>query len=88
MFVAERDIALLGAESVHKAPDAVPGLRVNPIHRFAIVACGMNLLDNLDLEAAAETAASLNRWKVMLVVAPSRVPDGTGSPVNSIAIIY
>ena len=85
-FLAERDIALLGADSVHEAPDSVPGLRVNPIHRFAIVARGMNLLDNLDLEAAAETAARLDRWEFMLVVAPLRVAGGTGSPVNPIAI--
>ena len=85
-FLAERDIALLGADSVHEAPDSVPGLGFNPIHRFAIVARGMNLLDNLDLHAAAETAASLNRWEFMLVVAPLRVPGGTGSPVNPIAI--
>ena len=65
---------------------SVPGLRVNPIHRFAIVSRGMNLLDNLDLDAAAETAARLNRWEFMLVVAPLRVPGGTGSPVNPIAI--
>ena len=85
-FLAERDIALLGADSVHEAPDSVPGLGFNPIHRFAIVARGMNLLDNLDLEAAAETAARLNRWEFMLVVAPLRVPGGTGSPVNPVAI--
>ncbi len=85
-FLAERDIALLGADSVHEAPDSVPGLRVNPIHRFAIVARGMNLLDNIDLDAAAETAARLNRWEFVLVVAPLRVPGGTGSPVNPIAI--
>ena len=85
-FMAERDIALLGADSVHEAPDSVPGLGFNPIHRFAIVARGMNLLDNLDLEAAAETAARLNRWEFMLVIAPLRVPGGTGSPVNPLAI--
>ena len=85
-FLAERDIALLGADSVHEAPDSVPGLGFNPIHRFAIVSRGMNLLDNLDLDAAAETAAALNRWEFMLVVAPLRVPGGTGSPVNPIAI--
>ena len=85
-WMAERDIALLGADSVHEAPDTVPGLGFNPIHRFAIVARGMNLLDNLDLEAAAETAAQLNQWDFMLVIAPLRVPGGTGSPVNPLAI--
>lgn len=85
-LMAERDVALLGADSVHEAPDSVPGLGFNPIHRFAIVARGMNLLDNLDLEAAAETAARLNQWEFMLVIAPLRVPGGTGSPVNPLAI--
>jgi len=85
-LLADRDIALLGADAVHEAPDSVPGLAVNPIHRFAIVSRGVNLLDNLDLDAVAETAAELNRWEFMLVVAPLRVPGGTGSPVNPIAI--
>lgn len=84
-FFAERDIALLAADSVHEAPVSVPGL-LAPIHRYAIVARGMNLLDNLDLEAAAETAARLNQWDFMLVIAPLRVPGGTGSPVNPLAI--
>jgi hypothetical protein len=46
----------------------------------------MNLLDNLDLEAVAETSARLKRWEFMLVVAPARVPGGTGSPINPIAM--
>ncbi len=50
------------------------------------MARGVNLLDNLDLEAVAETAARLERWEFMLVVSPLRVPGGTGSPVNPIAI--
>ena len=85
-FLAERDIALLGADAVHEAPDNVPGLGFNPIHRYAIVARGMNLLDNLNLDDVAEVAAELNRWEFMIVVAPLRVPGGTGSPVNPIAI--
>ena len=85
-FLAERDVALLGADAVHEAPDSVPGLGFNPIHRYAIVARGMNLLDNLNLDAAAEVAAQLKRWEFLLVVAPLRVRGGTGSPVNPIAI--
>ena len=85
-LLAEKDLGLLGADAVHEAPDSVPGLGVNPIHRFAIVARGMNLLDNLDLDAVAAVAAEQKRWEFMLVVAPLRVPGGTGSPVNPIAI--
>ncbi len=85
-FLADRDIALLGADAVHEAPDSVPGLGFNPIHRYAIVARGMNLLDNLNLDDVANVAAELNRWEFMLVVAPLRIAGGTGSPVNPIAI--
>lgn len=46
----------------------------------------MNLFDNLDLEALADTAAKLKRWEFMLVAAPTRVPNGTGSPINPIAV--
>ena len=90
-FLKDRDVALLGGDSAHEA-GPVEGVTLPSggsypvIHRFAIVARGMNLLDNLDLEALAETAARLKRWEFMLIVAPPRVPGGTGSPINPIAI--
>jgi hypothetical protein len=40
----------------------------------------------MDLEAVAETAARLNRWEFLLVVAPVPVTGGTGWPVNPLAI--
>ena len=90
-FLKDRDVALLGGDSAHETGPidgvTLPSGGTYPvIHRFAIVARGMNLLDNLDLEALAETAARLKRWEFMLVVAPPRVPGGTGSPINPIAI--
>ena len=36
--------------------------------------------------AVAAVAAEEQRWEFMLVVAPLRVPGGTGSPVNPLAI--
>jgi len=57
-----------------------------PVHQLTIVAMGIDLFDNQDLEALAETAASLNRWEFMLVAAPLAVEGGTGSPVNALAI--
>jgi len=90
-FLKERDVALLGADTAHEA-GPIPGVTLPSggsypvIHRFTIVARGMNLLDNLDLEAVAETSARLKRWEFMLVVAPARVPGGTGSPINPIAM--
>ena len=51
-----------------------------------ITALGINLLDNQDLEAVGDKAASLNRWEFMLSVAPVPVTGGTGFPVNALAI--
>jgi hypothetical protein len=46
----------------------------------------LELLDNQDLEAVAETAAKLNRWEFMLTIAPVPVTGGTGFPLNAIAM--
>ncbi len=56
-----------------------------PLHRLLLVALGVPIFDNTDLEQLAETAARLNRWEFLLTVAPMPVPGGTGSPVNPIA---
>lgn len=84
-FLKDRDIALFGSDTAHELPANIPGLTVTVIHKFAVVARGMNLLDNLDLEAAAETAARLKRWEFLVTVNPLRIPKGTGSPINPIA---
>ncbi len=56
------------------------------MHILTIVAMGVDLFDNLDLEELAETAFEQNRWEFMLVAAPLAVETGTGSPINALAI--
>jgi kynurenine formamidase len=82
-FFKERDIALIGSDGVQDVGTFPAAL---PIHKFAIVALGANLFDNLDLETLSETAARLNRWEFMLVAGPTPVTHGTGSPINPIAV--
>ena len=84
-LLKQRDVALLGGDADQDGGSVVPGFP-NPVHRIAIAALGMHILDNLDLEAVADTAARLNRWEFMLVVAPTPIRGGTGSPVNPLAI--
>ncbi len=55
-------------------------------HRIVLSSMGVYLLDGVVLDQLAETAARLNRWEFMLVVAPLRVPGSTGSPVNPLAM--
>jgi kynurenine formamidase len=82
-FLKERDIALLGNDSAQEG-GTIDGVAI-PIHTFTIVALGLNLLDNLALDEVAATADKLKRWEFMLVVAPLRMENGAGSPVNVIA---
>jgi kynurenine formamidase len=84
-WLKQRDVALLGNDGVNDVqPSGIDG-NVRPIHQLAIVAMGLPLVDVMDLEAAAETAARLKRWEFLVTAAPVPVPGGTGFPLNPIA---
>ena len=57
------------------------------VHAVALVAMGLWLLDNCDLEQLAVECARMSKWEFYFSVAPLRMPGGTGSPVNPIAIL-
>ena len=87
-WIKARDVAIAGGDvsvEVQTDPPVVEGM-AGPLHTLMIAGLGMTIVDNYDTEALAETAARLNRWEFMLVIAPLRVPGGTGSPVNPIAV--
>lgn len=83
-WLHERRVAAIGADT---AQDVIPsGYRMrNPVHLVGIVAMGLWLIDNCDLEPLVEACHRLGRWEFLLTVAPLRVSGGTGSPVNPIA---
>ena len=83
-FLKRRDISLIGSDAVLDAGN-VPGFPL-AVHTFALVAVGVNIFDNTDLEALSETAARLNRWEFLLMASPVRVTNGTGSPINPVAV--
>ena len=83
-----RDVALAGGDvtvEIHTDPPVVED-QTTPLHTILIAGLGMPIIDDFDPEALAEMCARLHRWEFMLVVAPLRVPNGTGGPVNPIAI--
>ncbi len=85
-LLAERRIAVLGSDGNNDtAPSAAEGVDF-PVHVLAVHAMGLYLLDYLDLEDLAESCAARHRASFLCVVAPLRLPAGTGSPVNPIAI--
>jgi kynurenine formamidase len=85
-WLKQRDVAVLGSDGVSDVmPSGVEG-RVNPLHELVLVGPGMPLLDNLDLEAVSALAHDRSRYTFLFVGAPLRVPGGTGSLLNPLAI--
>lgn len=87
-WLHERRAAVLGGDGVH---DPIPPNQIcaewpMPVHMVGLVAMGLHLLDNLDLEDVAVACAEANRWAFLLTLAPLRIEGGTGSPLNPIAL--
>jgi kynurenine formamidase len=85
-WLHERGVAALGCDGIS---DVIPSRVADvglPIHTVAIVAMGLHLLDNLDLEGLAVACAEESRWEFLLTVAPLVLSRGTASPVNPIAL--
>ncbi|HTM49911.1 MAG TPA: cyclase family protein [Bryobacteraceae bacterium] len=84
-WLKSRDAAVLGSDAASDVmPSGVPGVN-QPIHQLVLIAMGMPIFDNLDLEAVSEEAGKRQRWEFHLSAAPLAVTGGTGSPFNPIA---
>ena len=57
-----------------------------PIHALQISAMGMACADSLQFEELAKVCEEENLWEFMVVASPLRLPNGTGSLFNPIAI--
>jgi kynurenine formamidase len=85
-WLHDRGVAVLGDEGgTDTSPTAVAGIN-SPMHVLSLVAMGMPLIENLDLEALAAEAAEQERWTFMFMLAPLDVRGATGSPANPIAV--
>ena len=91
-WMRQRDVAIIAADvSNDVRPSGVPEevrarVRGMPVHSLTIVAMGAYIIDAVDLEEVAETAAELNRWEFMVTGAPTAAKGGTGSLLNLTAI--
>jgi kynurenine formamidase len=85
-LIHRESVALIGADT---AQDVIPSgydrVRI-PIHSIGLVAMGLFLLDNCDLEELAHKCESSGRWTFSFQLAPLRFVGATGSPVNPIAV--
>jgi kynurenine formamidase len=83
LWLAEREIAALGADNF--AVEVIPFVQgtVFPVHQHLIRDFGVPLLEGLLLHELAMTG----RHEFLFVASPLPVVGGTGSPINPIAIL-
>jgi kynurenine formamidase len=86
-FLHERGVALLASDAFNDlAPSGYEKVTI-PIHQVGLVAMGLWLLDNADLEGLAAACRELGRWEFLFTLAPLRLEGATGSPLNPIALL-
>jgi kynurenine formamidase len=85
-WLRERGVAMIGTDThndIHPPP--YPGMG-NSFHVVSLVAMGLWLIDNANLEDLGRACAARRRWEFLLTIAPLRLRNVTGSPVNPIAM--
>lgn len=87
-WIKERDIAVLGTDSgTDPSPTRYAERLLAPVHLVCIVAMGMWIIDNLELEELARTCTAASRSSFLFMAAPLRLKNSTGSPLNPLAIL-
>jgi kynurenine formamidase len=84
-WLRERDAALIACDSASDAQPSGYAALPLPVHVIGLVAMGLWLIDNCDLEGLAAVAERLGRWTFLFALAPLRLSLLTSSPVNPIA---
>ena len=86
-FLSDRRVAALGSDgNSDTAPSTTEGIDF-PIHALALNAMGVHLLDYLQFEDLLAACERERRWEFLFAGAPLRVVEGTGSPLNPLAIL-
>lgn len=85
-WLHERRIAVLVGDGVHDVQPPIYERIASPIHTVGIVALGLWLLDNADLEELATYCQAQRRWEFLFVTSPMVLEAATGSPLNPLAI--
>ena len=84
-WLHSRDVAILGGDGAQDVlPSGVEGIS-QPIHELVLVAMGMPIFDNCDLEQISKEAEKRQRWEFLITASPAAVTGATGSVLNPIA---
>ena len=86
LLLDERQVSVLGSDGTNDSNPPLIKEEGSPVHKIALVAMGMPLLDNLNLEQLSKKCSELNQWEFLLSIQPLNFEGGTGSPINAIAL--
>lgn len=84
-WLHRHDVAVYGGDCFERLPLPYAS-RPWAFHQISQAAAGLVLLDNVDVEPLATVCAEERRWEFQYVIAPLRLPGGTGSAVNPLAV--
>ena len=84
-WLRDRDVAIYAGDCIEQRPTSYERVRM-PLHQIGLALMGLWILDCPDLEVLAAACAKNGRSDFLLVVAPLKIPGGTASAVNPLAI--
>lgn len=82
-WLHEREIAVYSGDCIERLPYP---RRALPLHQIGLAGMGLVLLDWPFMPPLVSACREEGRAEFLLVVAPLRIPAGTGSPVNPLAV--
>lgn len=84
-WLHEREVAVYTGDCIEQLPQPHPRVEL-PLHQIGLAAMGLVLLDCPTLVELVGTCRELGRHEFLFTASPLRVPGGTGSPVNPLAV--
>jgi kynurenine formamidase len=86
-WLSQREVAVLGSDGISDLLPPRPGHWSFPVHQIGIVSIGLHLIDNVRLDTLTTACRSEGRFAFLFTAAPLRIPGGTGSPINPVALL-
>ena len=84
-WMHNRQVSVYGGDCIEKLPYPSESF-TSAMHMIVLASMGLPILDWPALTELARTCERLGRWDYLLTTAPLRLPGGTSSPINPLAI--
>jgi kynurenine formamidase len=86
-WLSAREVAVLCGDGISDLLPPRPGHWSFPVHQIGIVGMGLHLIDNVRFDTLLAACRGQHRYEFLFTAAPLRIPGGTGSPINPVALL-